>query len=234
MFYLGITSDVLLFYRSTTISKGNAKIPTDLILIRGQPGVYSVIVLWNFRITQEAYPIPIEGAHVLEHLAQKQHEHNVVRFLRNHAVENFVKQAFIISDDMVQRYKRKFNLFWSQTRTNGDTRDALMDHQAEISSSSSLPKLDDKIPIVEKLPERPLSFSSGEDYLEYMIRRSRALKSLGKNRSLLPPERVGALASRSIPPDDDWLPNYGGTWSTGSRKRTREEFRHSKHDRNTS
>jgi hypothetical protein len=188
----------------------------------------------EFPVTQEAYPIPIEGAHVLEHLAQNQHEGHVSHFFKNHAVKSFGKQMFTMSEDMVQRYKRKFNLFWSQARTNESNHDALVDHPTEIFSSSPAPKLDSEIPIVEKLPERSLSLSSGEDYLEYMIGRSRALKLLGKNRSLLPPGRVGALASHYGPPNEDWLPNYGSTWNAGSRKRTREEFRYPKNGGNTS
>jgi hypothetical protein len=176
---------------------------------------------------KEAYPVLIKGAHVIEHLAQKQHQRHVAEFLRIHRIKQHPKTCFILSENAIQHYKRKFNSFWIHHREKHKEQ-----NEATVPSPSNEasvpPALSESHPptnIVPSLPERPLPTASGEAHLEYMILRSKILKVMGKERLLLP-GRVGGttLHRHGYSMNERWLPNYGSVWNPGSRKQTREAF----------
>jgi hypothetical protein len=183
---------------------------------------------------KEAYPVAIEGANVIEHLAQKQHERHVVNFLRINGVKQHQKASFILSEDSVQHYKKRFNSFWAhhqgKQEENNDPTTICTPEKIESSVSSS----NDETPQLPKMPERPQPSSSGEAYLEYMIARSKTLKEMRKQQLLLP-GRVGATVHHLNQPsshcvNQDWLPNYGSVWNPGPRKKTQEAFHHTKEE----
>jgi len=184
---------------------------------------------------KEAYPVFIDGANVMEHLAQKQHKYHVVEFLRSHRVKQYQKACFILSEDEIQYYKKNFNTFWIHLPQNQKDNDVIVNPSTKETTMPLILFEDNKSSIsVPSMPTRPPPTSSDEAHLEYMISRSKVLKAMGKKRFLLP-GRVGATAHSTVNRvNEHWLPNYGGLWNTGPRKKTREAFYQTKVERKES